>query len=339
MNDRHEHEWVRDQSAEGIRAWACRDCEETSATCGTCGKASGSSLLLCDRCHEHTRRVLDDIAHALSLWEPDPRSLIKSPGSMSLVPQPGARDAGFRTPDDVEGELLGWVARWTEFTAPENVGWLGFLGGHLIWAAHNAEVADWKAFLDDTRRLRSAARRIAGILPRFMREPCAHCGGPVVQDRADRHWNPLTGQLPDTVRCLECGRAWDDPLLFTFANRQHIVAAPAEHPDALVTLDQARMIWPDVPAPTWRQWVRRDRVAWENSVIEAQIWHEAWTEYEAEPGPSLPRDEPPDLVERMLPECGEREGVALYRLGDLRVMVDRWGDDARPGRRSGRMSA
>lgn len=334
----HRHDWTRDVHGEGIRAWVCSEldagkpCMETSATCGTCGKASGSSLLLCERCEAEAHRRLDGIAHALSLWEPDPRSPVKSPGSMSLIPQPGVSRGGLRTPDDVEAELLGWVARWTEHTAPENTGWLGFLGRHIIWAAHNPEQSQWLDFFDDIRRLRTAARRIAGLLPRFMPEPCAHCGGPVVQDRADQEWNPLTGQLPDTVRCLRCGRAWDDPLLFAFANRQHIVEAPDEHPDALVTLEQARMVWPDIPAATMRSWVKRDRDAHQASIDEAIVWHTAWCEYEAAPGEAtIQRDEPPDLFERRLPEHGERDGRPLFRLGDLDAAVERWLDDTRRG--------
>src|SRR5665648_1159935 len=91
MSDtRHAHEWVRVEDAEGIRAWACTDCDETSATCGTCHRASGSSLLLCASCERQAARVLDDIADALGYYETPPRSLINSPGDMRLVPGFGA---------------------------------------------------------------------------------------------------------------------------------------------------------------------------------------------------------------------------------------------------------
>ena len=323
MSERHAHEWTRVDGATGIRAWACTECTETSATCGTCGQASGSSLLLCEDCRRHTDRVLDDIAHALSLWEPDPRSPVKSPGNMALIPQPSSSEGGgMSTPDDVEAELLGWVARWTEFTAPENTGWLGFLQGHLIWAAHHPDESDWHAFLGAIRKLRTAARRIAGLLPRFMPEPCAHCGGPVVQDRADHRWNPLTGHLPDTVHCLVCGRAWDDPLLFAFANRQHIVEAPDKNADAWITLDQARMIWPDVPIKTMRSWTARaaERFAW--CVARAQDW------WDAQPQIG-PVSKPPEVLDLLIARHGL--GGPRYRLGDLRQFVDTRLDDTRTG--------
>lgn len=322
----HRHEWARDVHGSGITEWVCsevdagRPCTETSATCGTCGQASGSSLLLCERCQREAARVLDDIAHALSLWEPDPRSPVKSPGSMALIPTPSSSSGGLRTPDDVEAELLGWVARWTEFTAPENTGWLGFLSRHLIWAAHHPDESQWLAFLRDCRRLRAAARRIAGLLPRFMPEPCAHCGGPVAQDRADQEWNPLTGQLPDTVRCLRCGRAWDDPLLFAFTNRQHIIEAPDEHPDAQVTLDQARMIWPDIPAATMRSWIARDAERYARGVDRAQEW---WAS-QPEIGPTT---RPPAIMRLLPPHDGP--GGVRYRIADLAQYAD---ERSRPGR-------
>lgn len=331
MSGRHVHEWTRNPTGEGITAWACTECAETSATCGTCGEASGSSLLLCERCHREAARVLDNIAHALSLWEPDPKSPVKSPGNMALIPMPSSSCGGLQTPDDIEAELLGWVARWTEHTTPENVGWLGFLSGHLMWAAHNPQASDWPAFLKDARRLRTAARRIAGLLPRFMPEPCAHCGGPVIQDRADERWNPLTGQLPDTVRCLKCGSTWDDPLLYAFSNRQHLIDAPDKNPDAWITLEQARMIWPDIPSVTMRSWVRRARETYAWGVERAQEW---WAE-QPEIGPTT---RPPEVV-RWLPSRDGRDGPR-YRLGDLAEYVESRIDPGREGRPAGeRMSA
>ena len=32
-------------------------------------------------------------------------------------------------------------------------------------------------------------------------------------------------------------------------------------PDALVTLEEARLIWREVPAATWRKWAERERIA------------------------------------------------------------------------------
>lgn len=323
MTTEHDvHDWQPNPTGSGITAWICAECPETCATCGTCNRPSDTTLLLCEPCRREAARVLDDIAHALSLWEPEPRSLVKSAGNMALVPVPSSSGGGTQTADGIEGELWRWVGRWTEYTTPENTGWLGFLSGHLIWAAHHPAQSSWLEFLSHTRRLRTAARRVAGLLPRFMPQPCAHCGGPVVQDRADHHWNPLTGQLPDTVRCMRCGRAWDDPILYAFSNRQHIVEAPDEHPDAWVTLEQARMIWRDIPAATMRTWVLRSRETFAWGIDKAQEWWNAQPEI----GPTT---EPPTVV-CWLPSIESIDGPR-YRLGDLALHADRRKDDTRTG--------
>ena len=41
-------------------------------------------------------------------------------------------------------------------------------------------------------------------------------------------------------------------------------------PDALVTLEEARLIWREVPAATWRKWAERER-------IEPNSWNERGT--------------------------------------------------------------
>lgn len=118
-DQRHAHEWTRVEGGEGIRAWACTECDETSATCGTCNRASGSSLLLCGPCERHAARVLDDIAAALEHYAPNPRSPIASPGDMHLVPGGVRRDPV--QPDEIVGEMWSWLARWSEHV-PGGVG-------------------------------------------------------------------------------------------------------------------------------------------------------------------------------------------------------------------------
>jgi hypothetical protein len=342
MSDgRHTHEWVRVEGAEGIRAWGCRDCDETSATCGTCGRASGSVLLLCARCEKEAARVLDDIADALGYYETPPRSLIDSPGDMRLVPGFG-ETTGMQTPADIEGRMLGWVARWTEYAGPSNAAASDYLRAHHMWAAHHPDESHWLAYLSDMRKLRHEARGVAGLLPKRHPEPCVHCGGQVVQDWADRWWKPLETGLSDVVRCTGCGTTWGDRAHWLFSTRQHIVDVPAMHPDSLITLKQARMVWADVPAGTWRQWLARDRQTWEASVVAAVTWWQARQAHEAgrwEPWAAVGwtvemLDEAPALMQRTMPERGRRRGEALYRVGDMLALVERWADEERPGRRA-----
>ena len=328
--ERHAHEWTRVEGAEGIRAWACTDCDETSATCGTCHRASGSSLLLCASCERQAARVLDDIADALGYYETPPRSLINSPGDMRLVPGFG-ETGGITTPADIESRMLSWVARWTEYAGATTQSASDYLRGRHMWAAHHPSESGWMAYLSDMRHLRHQARGVAGLLPKRHPEPCVHCGGQVVQDWADRWWKPLDGGLSDVVRCLGCGTTWGDRASWLFSTRQHIVDVPAVHPESLVTLAQARMIWPDVPAGTWRQWLFRDQMAWEQGVAGVVTWWHARQAREsgkfqpwADMGWTVTMlDDVPPLAERMLPERGHRRGVALYRVGDLLALVMR----------------
>jgi len=329
-DERHAHEWVRVEGAEGIRAWACTDCDETSATCGTCHRASGSTLLLCARCERQAARVLDDIADALGYCETSPRSLINSPGDMRLVPGFG-ETGGVTTSVDIEGRMLSWVARWTEYAGATAQSASDYLRGRHMWAAHHPSESGWLAYLSDMRQLRHQARGLAGLLPKRHPEPCVHCGGQVVQDWADHWWKPLEDGLSDVVRCTGCGTTWGDSAHWLFSTRQHIVDVPAVHPESLVTLAQARMIWPDVPAGTWRQWLFRDQTAWERGVAAVVTWWQARQAREsgefrpwADMGWTVTMlDDVPPLAERMLPERGHRRGVALYRVGDLLALVMR----------------
>lgn len=342
MTEEHHHEWVRDPEHDGVRAWACTDCTETCATCGTCGRASGSSLLLCDRCERHAGRVLDDIDHALGLWQADPRSPMRSPGDMRLVPG-GGEAAGITRPSDVTDRMLSWVARWTEHTGATNARPAAFLKSRHIWAAHNPELSDWPDYLRAMRALRADARRIAGLLPQRLAEPCPLCGGTVVQDWSDEDWEPLEDGLSDIVRCTGCGTTWGDRTRWRFTMRHHIVMLPAAHPDALVTLDQARMIWPDIPAATWRSWAKRWRDEGDDLLDRAWHWWGLYRAFVAGPDawPSWAPDdwkgpgEPPSLAGWM-PQMGERDGVPTYRVGDLHALALRRDAEVRAGRRPGR---
>jgi len=331
------HEWTATE-----RGWRCTECGAESATCGTCGEPSGTNLLLCERCKARADRVLDDIAKALRYYERDPRSPVASPGDMRLVAIRSNRGrGGIETPGQIEDALWAWVARWTEYVGAQRSDAYDALKSMHQWAAHNVEASGWHEYGRDALRLRHHARRIAGLLPKRLPEPCVHCGGRAVRDWATREWEPRRDGVSDTVRCTSCHRTWDDPRAFAFTTRQHIFDLPNVRPDALVTLEQARTIFPDVPAATLRGWVFRDRQAWDQSVEQAQVWWgarcaweaggatwEAWAEYGwTEPG------DPPPFAEMMMPEHGRERGVPLYRVGDIYELVMRRVDQSRSGRR------
>lgn len=322
----HSHEWIRDERHDGIRAWACRECEQTCASCGTCGRPSGSSLLLCPSCERRAAELLDGIGHALDLYEPSPRSVVKSPGNMRLVP--AGPPGGISTAAEIESELWAWVACWTEYTGADQAGPLDYLRSRHVWAAHNPEASGWLAYLDAMRTLRAAARRIAGLMPQRLAEPCVHCGGTVVQDWADQSWMPHEDGLSDTVRCMQCGMTWNDRTHWHDATVEHLAALPGLRPASLITLAHARLIWPDVPAGTFRQWAKRWRDEGDETLERIRYWWELRCMHARGERPGLVAPdwtgpgEPPSLT-GWLPERGERDGAALYRLGDLHALVTR----------------
>ena len=194
------------------------------------------------------------------------------------------------------------------------------------------------------RTARHAARRIAGLLPQRMPEPCVHCGGECVQDWSDDAWQPLSTGLSDVVRCLGCGLTWDDRAHWHFATRRRIVELPADHPDALITMEHARQIWPDVPSGTLRQWAKRWRDDGPDVLERVRLWWAAYSAWRAGERPWwAPEDwhgpgEAPSLP-GWLPERGRDGDAPLYRVGDLQVLVDRWADTDRSGRRRAGQSA
>jgi hypothetical protein len=317
------------------RGWACESCPETSATCGTCQGASGSSLLICPSCIAEEERVLRGIDEALGYYQPDPRPLVRS-ARLGGTRISGSRDASMGAtslddgpdPGDVEDMLLPWVARWVEFTGAENVSATEYLRSRLLWASHQPELSGWTDYREDVRKARFAARRVARLLP--VRRPvgCPHCGGTVVQDWADSKWRPNGDGLSDVRRCTGCGMTWGNDEQWAKALTKHVQAAPEVKPGALVTIERAKAIWPDVPGATMRSWLKRDRDA-EEHYLGRLAEHEA----------ALARGEnsdPPYWVGRRLPERGydPRTGEPVYLVADLAAMAELRVSVERAGRRA-----
>lgn len=315
MTAPHTHIWtVPDEHG----VWTCVSCPETSPTCiverpsdepGE-GHPTGTSLPICHPCHDTERHVLTDIAAALGHWQHQPRSLVpairydRDRGARG--PAAGPKD-GIEDPGDVADVLWSWADMWAEArdtTADGNA--IDWLTRHLQWAAGHPQQAAWEDYRAEIRRLRHAARRVAHLLPKRHHGPCVHCGGRIVQDWADEKWRPRPDGLSDQVRCTGCGLTWRSHGAWMYTNRHTLQLLPDIRPDALVTLEDARRIFPHVPPATWRSWLLRD-----NERADAGD-------------------------ERRMPQHGtDVRGRALYRLADLTALVEHRGSDTRVGRRAG----
>lgn len=301
MNDCR-HEWTETEDG-----WACAQCGEASATCVVTDlkrgmHPTGSALLICDDCLEYERRVIGETARALGHWRYEKRSLIPALRYDRDRSDAAASDAerpSIRHPRDVLEVMWSWADMWAEglnITPPPLV--TDALAAGLMWAAHHPDESAWEDYRREIRQQRHHARRLAGLLPKRHHGPCVHCGGTVVQDWADREFEPRPDGLSDVVRCTGCGLTWGDRRGWMFTNRTHIRLLPSEYPEQLVTIEEAWMIFPDVPKATWRKWRERD-----DEVI---------------------------AEERKMPiRSRDERGRPLYRVGDLAALVERRADDPR----------
>ena len=327
MSEKCHHEWIDEREmCDPAPKFMCTQCGDTCGPCNVCSGPTGSALLVCDRCLERESEVLADIEGALSHWQHQPRSTVKAirydtdrrGGEVDHVPL-DTTDG----PWDIEAVLSDWAAMWRDLSGSDkNLAPVGYLRGHLMWAAHNAERSGWDVYRTEMRQLRHRARRIAGLLPQRQAGMCIYCGGTVVRDWADEKWQPRRKGLSDEFRCTDCRTQWEDRERWQFANRNTILALPLTHPERLVTREDARMIFPAVPPATWRKWVQRDAERGEALLRYAEYCQGG-------------RFGPPPDSEKMPTQGFNHRGLALYRLGDLTAHVEAWLSDARVNRRAG----
>jgi len=293
----HRHFW---QPTDEPGRYACTDCEETCAECIECLRWTGNSLLICERCVRRVRGLIDDIETAMALYCPPMPSLIP-PIRYDRDQITGSRGSDFDpkrwTYHDLPDILEGWADAWADASGmPRTIGAADYLRGHVLWAAHNRDVSDWDQWLTEMRRILSTAKREAGILPKRLPTPCVHCGGVAVQTWADKDLTPHADGLSDEVTCLGCHLTWRSAAQYAQVSKDHLVSLPEDRPDAIVTIEQAATVWPEVPAKTWATWANRAEL--------------------------------PD------PAAWDVRGRAQYRVGDLDVLVQRRTDATRRGRRA-----
>ena len=311
MTDQHTHIWATPTNG----TWTCLDCDDQAPTCiiekpsdepGE-GHPSIPGQAICNGCLRYEQGVLDDIADALGHWQHQPRSLVpairydrdKLKGSRTQDDRPAVN-----TPGDILDVLWSWLDMWVETRGEEPLegAVIAHLKRYLLWTANNPDDSVWTDYRSEMRQMRHHARRLAGLLPKRLAGPCVHCGGQVVQDWADEHWQPRIDVRPehnglsDQVRCTGCDLTWKHREAWMFTNRHTLQLLPDVKPDALVTIEDARRIFTDVPASTWRTWTDRDELTEQDRDVR---------------------------------------GRPLYRVGDLDTLVQRRADTTRTGRRAG----
>ena len=328
----HRHDWQPSERDGDPHPWRCAECNETSAMCSVCEGASGGALLICPRCERREERVLEAIGRILDqAWGAAGGSGQRF--RLFTVKGTGV-DEDDRIRQGTEDRLQGWVARWSEHTQNPGMGAIDYLRSRLIWAVHNPKASAWDEYRSDIRSIRGSALVEVGLAPEELADRCMHCRGRLVQDRADWRGKAHDDGLQDEVRCTGCGLTWTTRDQARISVRHHILALRWKSPSALVTLEQARKIFTEVPIETMRSWVKRDRKDHVRSIAETDAWDDRWTAWE-DSGQIGPLPAPPTFYDRQLPERGRRGSRSLYRLGDLDSYATRRLDDERPGRRAG----
>lgn len=269
------HDWTETTThADQHAVFACARCETLTTGCRDCARPLDTALAICDRCLTRAHALLDDIAHLLGELDggrassvgvrairydltgtpsaADPGRLPHGLDAVYREDAPAAGAQGVRTGRGARALLEAWAADWAERAdaarSHRSAGALGFLREHTLWAAQNHP--GWHDYLTELRHVRATLRRLAGLAPERAGS-CPHCGGRVVRDRHARHG------LSDTARCTRCWMTWDDRSQLDRDVAWHVRAMPSEHPDALVTAEQVRTIWPGLNAATWRSWLHR----------------------------------------------------------------------------------
>lgn len=300
--EHHRHFW---QFADTEDHYVCTDCAETCSMCQECGGATGdavnsSSLLICESCIRHWRGVIDDIETAAGWYRWAPPSPVRATRyDRDVVHGQTSREESAEdwTLEDAIEVVKGWAVMWSEVRGEAlRIAPGDYLRGHITWAAHNTDASAWGDWKREMRKALHVAKREAGLLPKRMPAPCAHCGGVAVRTWADRDLTPHTDGLSDEVVCLGCGLTWRSEAQYRQLSKQHIQALPEVRPDQLVTLREALTVWPDIPIKTWRTWADRGEMP-----------------------------DPAGWDERQQPQ---------WRVGDLDVLARRRLDETRRGRRA-----
>lgn len=329
------HEWIEtDDPRSEIEAWACAECDLTSASCIVCQRATGSSLLICARCIAREERLLDDVVRILGQDQGSPGDDpdgwgapdLSDLGGPSLPRSPmdyrvrvsGSRAGGDRrSAEDVHDALRSWVTMWSHYAGHADGDAVGYLKGRLLWAAHNIGQSQFWDYRAAIRKLRATALGIVGLAPHALADRCMHCGGRVVQDRADYRGIAYDTGLQDVARCTGCGMTWGDRTAFQRVVRQHLHELGDTRPDAWVTRDQIRTIYPWLQGGTLRQWIKRDRDRYARSIRVFDAWYDRWSAWQEE-GNIGPLPDEPEIFDREI-----REEDGLLRLGDIHTLIAR----------------
>lgn len=300
MIEDHPHDWIHaDIQPAWPTRFACTECTATATGCTSCDRPQETIDRTCDRCISATRdrlrrirdmyRALPDvIAAAAGLhavrYDRGGGGKTKRSTDVTVIGGAAAVMAGAGSTGNVTSARDGNRSHTIDQLSTDPPSVLGVLTGHeddwrlqrhepaaevtsvdaaveyLIaqtqWAALVADVDSWYAYLQDLRDLHGRLVALTGQsnAPVRATAPCTECGHTVTREWGD------TG-LDDVHTCTHCGLTWANEARFLFALREAHQRLPETHPDELVTLDDAKLIWKGRIRPgRFDEWVARGAI-------------------------------------------------------------------------------
>lgn len=270
------HEWENVSHA----TWACKYCEATTHNCHECqDRACEIGDRMCVRCHTYHLRLLADIERAWDEpqagYEPLRAISYDRPrgggdhmpfgiGAQQDDPEEVARLAHeqgkqpielMKDPHQLYEAIVEWAQSWSEILREElNASPLTYLRRRLHWAGNNPENSIWEEYAVVVKVVRGKLMRWSGIAPQRLVAPCIYCGKRTLA----QEWGD--DGLEDLVRCLGCKVVWQGKAQVDYANLHYVKESPLAHPDARVTLDDVRAIWPTIDPATLRKRKQRGKL-------------------------------------------------------------------------------
>ena len=246
MSDQHRHFW---QPTDEPGRYACTDCEETCAECIECLRWTGNSLLICERCVRRVRGLIDDIETAMALYCPPMPSLIppirydrdQITGSRSTD---GERRISVRDVwvDPLGGLTRGLMRPTCRARSVRLSTCAGTFCGPRTTATRVIGTSGWprcvapRTWPSERPTSRPSAYR-----------PCVCTVAGRGADVGRQDLTPHADGLSDEVTCLGCHLTWRSAAHYAQVSKEHLRSLPEVQPDAIVTLDQAATVWPEVP--------------------------------------------------------------------------------------------
>ena len=270
-----------------------------TADCVTCARPVDAELAICATCLDDAQQIIRDTADLVGQIPETTREVMGLRAIRYDKPPAGNPDDGdlpfglnvvyddpedtrirtIRRPETALDVLHGWAEGWADRRGDTYGNVFDYLEANSRWAAQHLELGVWRTYLHEARSVRNVIRRLAGLTPVTVPTPCPRCGDRVIQT-----WDTTEG-LTDQHTCTGCRTTWDGPGPFVREAIETITDLDQASPELLVTIDDARAIYPDLRRGTFNNWLYRDRI----------------------------RDGEPRLPQR----GATNEGHPLYRLGDI----------------------